>query len=145
MLLMAAFTMMSFTSSAQAAVKSNSTVIKQEKNHQSYCCSMHPGVISEKAGKCPQCGRDLLRTPKEKMKMEVMKTYTCPMHPSQLSHKPGKCSQCGMVMNASPKEKMKMEVMKMYSCPMHADVVSAKPGTCSKCGMTLNKTKSERN
>ncbi len=69
-------------------------------------------------------------TPKEKMKMEVMKTYTCPMHPDVSHYKSGKCSKCGMVLKETEKT--------AYSCPMHPEVTSDKPGQCSKCGMSLN-------
>jgi hypothetical protein len=37
-----------------------------------------------------------MKTEKEKMKMEAMKTFTCPMHPDVTSDKPGKCPKCGM-------------------------------------------------
>jgi periplasmic mercuric ion binding protein len=65
-------------------------------NEKPYCCSMHPEVKSEKAGKCSKCGMDLNLSVKEKMKTEVMKTYTCPMHADITSDKAGKCSKCGM-------------------------------------------------
>src|SRR5690606_11568006 len=29
-------------------------------NHQEYTCPMHPEVVSEKPGKCPKCGMDLV-------------------------------------------------------------------------------------
>lgn len=50
----------------------------------------------DKPGKCSVCGMNLKGSPKEKMKMEVMKIYSCPMHPDVTSDKPGKCSKCGM-------------------------------------------------
>jgi len=106
-----------------------------------YTCPMHPDITSDKPGKCSKCGMNLTLSPKEKMKMEVMKKYTCPMHPDVTSDKPGKCSKCGMNLNLSPKEKMKTEVMKLYSCPMHPDVTSSKAGKCSKCNMVLTKVK----
>jgi FtsP/CotA-like multicopper oxidase with cupredoxin domain/cation diffusion facilitator CzcD-associated flavoprotein CzcO len=52
-----------------------------------YSCPMHPEVLSEEPGSCPQCGMKLLAT---------ATTYTCPMHPEILSDEPGKCPQCGM-------------------------------------------------
>ncbi|HMH32168.1 MAG TPA: heavy metal-binding domain-containing protein [Puia sp.] len=54
-----------------------------------YTCTMHPEVISDKAGKCPKCGMDLV-------KKKVDKIYTCTMHPDVVSDKPGKCPKCGM-------------------------------------------------
>lgn len=98
-----------------------------------YTCPMHPDVVSDKPGKCSKCGMDLTLSPKEKMKMEVMKTYSCPMHPNVTSNKPGKCSECGMALTR----------VKAYSCPMHPEVVSNKPGKCTKCGMDLTEVKNK--
>ena len=61
-----------------------------------YTCPMHPNVTSDKPGKCAECGMDLTKSKKEKMKMEVMKIYTCPMHSDVTSNNPGKCPKCGM-------------------------------------------------
>ena len=61
-----------------------------------YTCPNHPDVTSDEPGKCSKCGTSLALSPKEKMKMEVMKIYTCPMHPDVTSDKPGKCSKCNM-------------------------------------------------
>jgi hypothetical protein len=55
-----------------------------------YVCPMHPEEISDKPGKCPKCGMNLV-------KKEVAKVvYVCPMHPEEISDKPGKCPKCGM-------------------------------------------------
>jgi transcription initiation factor IIE alpha subunit len=61
-----------------------------------YTCPVHADVVSDKSGKCPQCGKKLSLSNKEQMKSEVMKTYCCSMHPDMISDKPGKCSKCGM-------------------------------------------------
>jgi hypothetical protein len=77
-----------------------------------YTCTMHPDVTSDKPGKCPKCGMDLVLSKKEQMKMEAVKLYACPMHPDQVSNKPGKCPKCGMEMTekkARPGKKMKMK------------------------------------
>jgi FtsP/CotA-like multicopper oxidase with cupredoxin domain len=52
-----------------------------------YACPMHPEVVREQAGHCPQCGMKLLA---------VETTYTCPMHPEVVTDEPGHCPNCGM-------------------------------------------------
>ncbi len=52
-----------------------------------YTCPMHPDVVSEEPGSCPQCGMKL---------MPAATTYTCPMHPNVVSEEPGRCPECGM-------------------------------------------------
>ena len=61
-----------------------------------YNCPVHLDVVSDKSGKCPQCGEKLSLSKKEQMKTEVMKAYCCSMHPDVASDKQGKCSKCGM-------------------------------------------------
>jgi FtsP/CotA-like multicopper oxidase with cupredoxin domain len=52
-----------------------------------YACPMHPEVVSEEEGKCPECGMKLIA---------VAATYTCPMHPEVVSDEAGHCPECGM-------------------------------------------------
>lgn len=102
-----------------------------------YTCSMHPGVVSDHPGKCPECGMDLILSKKEQMKKEAVKSYACPVHTDVISSKPGKCPQCGKDLTLSKKEQMKTEAVNGYTCPMHPDVSGSKPGKCPKCGMAL--------
>jgi FtsP/CotA-like multicopper oxidase with cupredoxin domain len=56
-----------------------------------YTCPMHPEVVSEQPGRCPQCGMKLLATA-----APAASTYVCPMHPDVVSELPDRCPQCGM-------------------------------------------------
>lgn len=60
-----------------------------------YKCTMHPEVVSDKPGKCPKCGMDLVPTVLGGTTSGA-KQYTCTMHPEVVSDKPGKCPKCAM-------------------------------------------------
>lgn len=46
-------------------------VVKPEKVQ--YTCGMHPDVLSDKPGKCPKCGMELVKKEPAKKKAETMK------------------------------------------------------------------------
>ncbi len=52
-----------------------------------YACPMHPEVVQDQPGKCPECGMKLLA---------IEASYSCPMHPEVVSGEPGHCPECGM-------------------------------------------------
>ena len=58
-----------------------------------YTCPMHPEVVQDGPGRCPDC----------KMFLEVMAEathYTCPMHPEVHQERPGRCPECKMFLEA---------------------------------------------
>ena len=93
LMMMATLTILSVSVYAQDAEKNKMKMDHHAKDSVIYTCTMHPEVVSDKAGKCPKCGMDLVQ---KKKKMEAKKTYTCTMHPDVASDKPGKCPKCGM-------------------------------------------------
>ena len=59
-----------------------------------YTCPMHPEVVQEGPGSCPDCGMGL-----EPMMPAAGRTrWTCPMHPEIVRDEPGDCPKCGMAL-----------------------------------------------
>jgi len=59
-----------------------------------YTCPMHPDVVQEGPGSCPECGMAL-----EPVTPPVRRRrYTCPMHPDVVQEGPGSCPICGMAL-----------------------------------------------
>ncbi len=125
-----------------------------------YTCPMDPDVISDKPGKCPKCGMDLVAMKTTETKevpdsaVSLTASYVCPMDPEVVSDKPGTCPKCGMDLvkqtvsvkempmpdSMSKSQEMSKPTSKealVYACPMHPEVTSDKPGRCPKCGMFL--------
>lgn len=91
----------------------NETAEKAKAISEQYTCPMHPDVKSDKPGKCPKCGMDLVKVKEKTEKVQaannknVFKTgYTCPMHPQVHSDTAGTCPICGMQLE---KVKLPME------------------------------------
>jgi len=88
-----------------ASKKGGDTAPKIDHDHPEtvWSCPMHPEVLSDGEGRCPECGMFLeerVGTPAERHQVYAPKVepgqYTCPMHPEVVSDEPGRCPKCGM-------------------------------------------------
>lgn len=62
-----------------------------------YTCPMpQDSFFSNKPGKCPKCGMELVKHEQHTQSAQATTEYTCPMHPQIISDKPGDCPICGM-------------------------------------------------
>lgn len=111
-LLPAILIILSATMFAQDSAKVNGIEYKQKIAIKEYSCPMHPDIKSDKPGKCPKCGMDLIVTER------AVQTYSCPMHPEIVSDKPGKCSKCGMDLTLTQKKAKKKMKHKHMPCMM---------------------------
>ena len=84
-------------------------VMAQDHNHQNhseekkstYVCPMHPEVVMDHKGRCPECGMflELKTSPETSTKQKDNNeetTYVCPMHPHIKNNEPSTCPICGM-------------------------------------------------
>lgn len=93
-----------------------------------YTCPDHPHLVSDKPGRCSECGTLMNRTTKEKMKMELMKVYSCTRHPHVAGKKDGECSECGTQLTPVKKKSQR------YFQTGTGCVNLAKSGKCRSCG-----------
>ncbi|HYW77020.1 MAG TPA: copper-translocating P-type ATPase [Gammaproteobacteria bacterium] len=79
-----------------------------------YVCPMHPEVVRDAPGECPQCGMALER---QTQQAPANKTeWVCPMHPEVVRTEPGECPKCGMALeprqvSAEPEENPELKDM----------------------------------
>lgn len=76
------------------------TNTEMQKDSVYYTCTMHQYVKLDKPGKCPECGKELVKKNNnagtQVNKSEGLVTYTCTNHPEVTADKPGKCPKCGI-------------------------------------------------
>jgi membrane fusion protein, copper/silver efflux system len=97
-----------------------------------YTCPMpEDSVFSDKPGKCPKCGMDLVKMENTEHDDHTAVEYTCPMHPEIIRDKPGTCPICGMdlVKKETASEKVGGVELESLLKPTNEFVVSAIPVT----------------
>jgi Cu(I)/Ag(I) efflux system membrane fusion protein len=96
-----------------------------------YACPMpEDSVFSDKPGKCPKCGMDLVKMEMNDHQHDKVE-YTCPMHPEIIKDKPGTCPICGMDLVKKETTSKKVGDIELESLlkPTNEFVVSSIPVT----------------
>lgn len=96
-----------------------------------YTCPMpEDSVFSDKPGKCPKCGMNLIKMEMNDHQQDKVE-YTCPMHPEIIKDKPGKCPICGMDLVKKETDSKKVGDVALESLlkPSNEFVVSSIPVT----------------
>lgn len=97
-----------------------------------YTCPMpEDSVFSDKPGKCPKCGMDLVKMENTEHDTHTAVEYTCPMHPEIIRDKPGACPICGMDLVKKETDSKKVGDIELESLlkPTNEFVVSSIPVT----------------
>ena len=87
-----------------------------------YTCPMHPEVMEDAPGSCPDCGMGL-----EAIALPAATQYTCPMHPEVIEDAPGDCPDCGMALEPMTVALAATETR--YTCPMQGTWCGTSPAT----------------
>lgn len=140
LLLVAAFAIVGASGWLAVQKLHGQTVSGSEKNKiLYYTCPMHPDVHSDKPGKCPECGMNLVpvyatnsvASATEQNAGRKILYYQSAMHPWIKSDKPGKCPICGMdlvpVYEGENGLAMKMGVITLNSSSVTAINVQTEP------------------
>lgn len=96
-----------------------------------YTCPMpEDSVFSDKPGKCPKCGMNLVKMEVNDHQHDKVE-YTCPMHPEIIKDKPGTCPICGMDLVKKETDSKKVGDIELESLlkPTNEFVVSSIPVT----------------
>ena len=105
------FCLLLITFSACNGNKTDAKIETHSSSSMQYTCPMpQDSVFSNKPGKCPKCGMDLIPMADHTMHNDMSTTdsthstakgYTCPMHPQVQSDTAGICPICGMDLEKS--------------------------------------------
>jgi multidrug efflux pump subunit AcrA (membrane-fusion protein) len=84
--------------------KQGEAVAMDHDHDQVWSCPMHPEILSDGEGKCPECGMFLEERPGTPAEIQEVfhggeaqqGQFTCPMHPEIIEDEAGRCPKCGM-------------------------------------------------
>lgn len=84
----------------QKMLMSKEEIYQSAQLEDEYFCPMHVQVISDKTGKCPECGMNLEIRTVHQVQPESSPSigYICPQHSDHICTQPGNCSKCGMLL-----------------------------------------------
>ncbi len=109
---------------------------QHDKTTELFTCPMpQDSVFSDKPGKCPKCGMQLVKVPQELSEEDKSAAeYTCPMHPEITRDKPGQCPICGMDLVKKERGGLKTNDLDLESLlkPTNEFVLSSMPVTTIK-------------
>ena len=106
-----------------------------------YTCPMpEDSVFSDKPGKCPKCGMDLVKIENHDHLQQQHQAatrndeYTCPMHPEIIKDKPGSCPICGMDLVKKETDAKKIEGISLETLlkPTNQYVIASLPLVIAK-------------
>jgi membrane fusion protein, copper/silver efflux system len=113
---------------------------RQTETKELYTCSMpQDSFFSDKPGKCPKCGMDLVKVEdhtshEDHQQVQQPAQYTCPMHPDIIRNEPGQCPICGMDLVKKETGSKKIAGFELESLlrPANEFVISSMPVTVLK-------------
>jgi Heavy metal binding domain len=82
----------------------------------SWTCLMHPEVVEDKKGECPQCKMELVP-------VRLVTVWTCPVHAVIEQEQPGKCRICARTLVQATRALT-------FTCAGHPEISRIEPGPC---------------
>lgn len=99
-----------------------------------YVCPMHPQVLRDAPGHCPECGMSLRRVEPSTAETHVATTSHACCH----GHSPTNADRNAPRGGHSNYDRVPAGYAgAVYTCPMHPEVRQPEPGACPLCGMGL--------
>jgi hypothetical protein len=90
-----------------------------------WTCPMHPDVIEDKKGTCPQCRMELVQ-------IRLATVWTCPVHAVIEQDSPGKCRICS-------RDLVQATRALTFTCAGHPEINQIDPGRCADGTPTVAK------